>query len=889
MEPTYLKYIFKYSWRQQIYLLTVTCISFPFLYYTLELPKIIINEAIGSSDFPKDFAGQSLAQIEYLMALCLLFLFFVIIRFGLRYHLNVRQGQLGERMLRRLRYDLFSRILRFPLPHFRKTSQGELIAMVTAEVEPLGGFVGDVLALPAFQGGTLLTILVFMFMQDWVLGAAAIALFPVQIYIIPKLQKQINVLAKERVRTVRKLSERVGEVVSGIEDVHAHNTAELERADVARWLGTIYQIRYKIYRKKFFVKFLNNLISQLTPFFFFSIGGYLVIQGELTFGALVAVLAAYKDVSAPWKELLSWYQQKEDTRVKYEQLVEQFVPPGLIAAELQQLPDGEVPHLSGPVTATNLTYAEEEGVRILDGVSFSFDLDDRVAIVGREGAGHSTLGRLIARLLVPTAGAIRIGDSDLATLPQYVTGRRIGYVGQTATVFQGTVRDNLFYGLKHEPSTTAAEPPGDASHRDWLLHEALQSGNTTSDIEADWIDYEAAGAQTPAALIDRAIAVLLLADTEKDIFGFGLQSSLDSDVAPDLAAKVLEARAMLRQRLKERDYAGLVEPFDRNAYNQNMTVAENILFGTPIGPAFQLGNIAEHPYMLSVLEQVGLTERFLDVGLRAARIMVDLFQDVGPGDDIFERFSFISAEVLPAYQAVIRHAETSGERTLSSEDRALVLSLPFKLVPARHRLGLLDEQIEVQLLEARRVFAEGLPDELRDAVAFFDPDAYNPAASIQDNILFGRLVYGRPQSQRLIGTLIEEVVGALRLRRAIVAQGLEYRTGISGSRLSAAQRVRLVIARTLLKRPDLLIVDQALAGLDPGTQTTIMSNILNGYDGGGQVWIVGEARDVSAFDEVIVLEHGRIAERRTAKDAAQETAEETAEETEWLEASSGAE
>ena len=69
--------------------------------------------------------------------------------------------------------------------------------MVNSEVEPLGGFVGDSIALPAFQGGTLLTILIFMFIQDWMLGLAAIALYPIQGYIIPKLQWHVNQLGKK--------------------------------------------------------------------------------------------------------------------------------------------------------------------------------------------------------------------------------------------------------------------------------------------------------------------------------------------------------------------------------------------------------------------------------------------------------------------------------------------------------------------------------------------------------------------------------------------------------------------------------------------------------------------------------------------------------------------
>jgi ABC-type multidrug transport system fused ATPase/permease subunit len=702
MEPTFFRFIFKYSWRQQLFLLFLTCCSFPFLYYSLELPKIIVNKAIGSTLFPVVIFGREFTQIQYLMALSLLFLLLVVIRFGLRYYLNVLQGQLGERMLRRLRYQLFSRVLQFPLPVFRKKSSGELIAMITSEVEPLGGFVGDVLALPAFQGGTLVTILVFMFMQDWILGFAAISLFPIQIYVIPKLQRQINALAKERVRTVRKLSERIGEVVSGIEDIHAHDTAELERADFARWSGTIYAIRYKIYRKKFFMKFLNNFLSQLTPFFFFAIGGYLVIAGDLTFGALVAVLAAYKDVSAPWKELLGWYEQKEDTRIKYDQLYEQFMVPGMLDPELQAIPEGEVPRLYGRAVVNNLTYVDEHGVKIVDGASFTFDIGDKVALVGREGSGQSVMAKLLARLLVPTGGTIKIGDLDLSRLPQHVTGRRIGYIGPLPSLFQGTVRDNLWYGLKHQPGAQGGDPLHD---REAFVREAKEAGNTTSDITANWIDYRALDLDGPEALLERTFDVLKQVEIDRDILDFGLQASFDPLAQPDLAASILKARAVLSDRLKERPYAGLVELFDRETYNRNMSVAENILFGTPIGRAFDLDHIAENAYVLSVLDQAGLTRRFLEVGLQVATLMVELFQDVEPGDEMFARFSFISADMLPNYQAILRRAETTSLDHLPAEDRRLLLSLPFMLVPARHRLGIFDEDMETRLLNARRRIA----------------------------------------------------------------------------------------------------------------------------------------------------------------------------------------
>ena len=69
-------------------------------------------------------------------------------------------------MLRRLRFILYSRVLRFPLPHFRKVSSGELIPMITSEVEPFGGFIGNAFALPALQGGLLLTAIFYIFSQE---------------------------------------------------------------------------------------------------------------------------------------------------------------------------------------------------------------------------------------------------------------------------------------------------------------------------------------------------------------------------------------------------------------------------------------------------------------------------------------------------------------------------------------------------------------------------------------------------------------------------------------------------------------------------------------------------------------------------------------------------
>ena len=209
LDPSIYGYILHYSLPEQIYLVVVTLLSFPFLYYSLDLPKLIVNGAISGKEFPQHFLGFELDQIPYLLVLCCLFLILVLVNGWFKLHLNIRKGQVGERMLRRLRYQLYERVLRFPLHHFDRTATGQVIAMMTGELEPVGGFIGEAFALPISQGGTLLTIFVFMFVQDPILGAAAVAFYPLQGYLIPKMQRVIRRLGRERVRKVRGLSDRI--------------------------------------------------------------------------------------------------------------------------------------------------------------------------------------------------------------------------------------------------------------------------------------------------------------------------------------------------------------------------------------------------------------------------------------------------------------------------------------------------------------------------------------------------------------------------------------------------------------------------------------------------------------------------------------------------------
>ena len=206
-----------------------------------------------------------------------LFLFFVLVNGVFKYWINVAKGALGERMLRRMRFDLFALVLRFTPDALRNVKSSETATIIKDEVEPIGGFIGDAFILPVFLGTQAATALIFIMVQNFWLGLMAAGVVSVQFTIIPRLRRELLRLGKQRQLASRRLAGRVGEVVDGIEAVHVHDADNWERAEIGHRLCELFDLRFRIYKRKFMVKFLNNLLAQMTPFFFYSIGGYLAL------------------------------------------------------------------------------------------------------------------------------------------------------------------------------------------------------------------------------------------------------------------------------------------------------------------------------------------------------------------------------------------------------------------------------------------------------------------------------------------------------------------------------------------------------------------------------------------------------------------------------------
>ena len=848
------RYVLRYTLRGQLFLLLLTALTMPLVYISLDIPKRIINQAIGGVDMPDQILGFGVDQVSYLLALSVAFLLVVVISGALKFYLNVYKGVLGERMLRRFRFDLYTRILRFPSAHIRRITPAEIIPMITAETEPLGGLIGDAIAAPAFQGALLLTYLSFIFQQDLWLGLASIALYPPQMYLIPRLQAKVNALAKTRVQTVRLLAGHIGETVQGATDIHANDSGRFERAKTSNQLGRIFDIREELYRRKFFIKFLNNILAQVTPFFFFSIGGYLVIQGDVSLGALVAVLAAYKDIGPPWKELLKFYQVFEDTRVKYEQVTKQFEPENMIKASI--LEDREdVESLKGTLTASNVSYGEGENSQTVSGASFSLPLDAHVAVVGRAGSGKSHLAGLAARVLWPTAGRLSINDLDWSEVPEAVPGRRVAWVGSSAHIFSGTIGHNLYYGLMNSPQNLDPKTEDKAEQR--RLREALASGNSTDSAAMPWLDLAAGNLSDERALVEKVIKVLAVVQLDEDGYRFGLGMHATLSGQDDIRARFLKAREQIRAKGLE------FVAFDPDIYNVNITVAENILFGNPDDPAFDPGRLPSNPLVTQLLRDAGLFDDFLAMGHKVAATMVEIFSGVSPDSELFEQFSLVSSEDLVVLERILRDTTdtaVSDLAQLQEADQEILRALVYRLAPARHRLGIIDESVQQRLLKVRGMLREELGSD-NDSVKFLDAQAFNPGLNIESNVLFGAMPFGKPAVRETIRDAIDEAIAATGLREYVIELGLTADVGNAGGRLSSIQRQKLVIARALMKDPDLLVVDEALGPLDFNARSQIIKNVCEFMNGRGVLWVLETPALAREFEDVIVMGSGRILEQ----------------------------
>jgi putative ABC transport system ATP-binding protein len=851
MERTLLSYVWKYSKRQQIVLLFLTVLTFPILYVTLELPKRIINEAIGAESDAIDVLGWQFSQIEYLLLLCFMFLGAVLAWGIAKMRLNTMKGILAERLLRRFRYQLISRVLRFPLPHFRRTSQGEMVSIVTSEAEPLGGLMGDALAQPVFQAGQMLTILGFLFVQSFWLGLASIALIPLQAWLIPKLQRQVNALNMQRVREVRNFSERIGETVAGVEDLRANGAIPYTLAHYTESLGRLFTIRHRIYEKKYFMKFVNNLISQMTPFLFFSVGGYLVIEGQLTLGALVAALAAYKDLSSPWKELLAYYNQTQDMSVRYDTIIDRFDPPGMIDAALIEGRPDSYPRLNGPIVFENVTVRDPDGSVILDDLSLTIPEGASVAFAAANAVERRAIAQVLSRTILPSRGRVLIGGHDLNTLHQGAISARIGVSSSKPYLFKGNIEDNTRLPLRTLPALL----PDLTDEAKVALAEARRVGNSQDRPDVPWLDLETGGFKNEADLYEWWHRITETLGTYDFLFQRGLDVAFDPAFNPRLAERLAELRPVAWALIDAEDLESAVHRFDPDRFNEGQAIGGNILYAIA-KQRLEPEALARDPDFAHFLEETGLAEDVLALGADILAVIAVTFDSVGTSHPLFRRLG-LQPELFEWLERINNRRASGGIESLCALDSLLLSALPFCFNASVFGAAFPSE-LKRKIVALRRRGNGTLGEWGSQTFSPLNEDTFVEGLTVLENLVFGRIANaGTAEDDRL-----HEVMGELLikngLRNEVAALIGDIGITSGGSNQSTIALERISFVRAAIRRPDILVLDQAMQTHPPHERLALRDRVRDLLPEAAIIHIEPTIEQPSDFDHVFEIASGKI-------------------------------
>lgn len=392
----------------------------------------------------KVLAHQSLTTLDVLAIGMLGVCLFDVLLGGLR---NYQLAHTSQRIDVTLSSLLYRHLLTLPLAYFRQRQVGVTVARVH-ELKTVREFLtGNALTLCL---DLLFTLVFFVVMALYSIPLTLIVLVSLVPYAIlsltitPELRRRLDEQFQQGARNQAFLVESI----TGIEPVKA---MAVEHQMGRRWDEQIAAYVTGCFR----TQNLGNVAGQVAQFVgkatsvaILWYGARLVIQGELTVGALIAFNMFAGQVNAPVLRLVQLWQDFQQVSVSIKRL-------GDILNAPQEKAQGSAVTLSalkGAVRFREVTFAYQPGMEpVVNRVTLSVRPGEVIGIVGRSGSGKSTLTRLIQRLYIPTGGQIFIDGTDSAHIDPRWLRQQTGVVLQETQLFNGTIRDNIALAMPDAP------------------------------------------------------------------------------------------------------------------------------------------------------------------------------------------------------------------------------------------------------------------------------------------------------------------------------------------------------------------------------------------------------------------------------------------------------
>ncbi|EMW2084179.1 ABC transporter ATP-binding protein [Staphylococcus pseudintermedius] len=386
------------------------------------------------------FTFESISPV-FIIALVAVFLVNAVLS-GFGYYLL---NKIGEKIIYAIRSVLWEHIIHLKMPFFDKNESGQLMSRLTDDTKVINDFISQ--KLPGFFPAviTLIGSLIMLFVLDWQMTLRTFITIPIFILVIVPLGKIMQKISTNTQTEIANFSGLLGRVLTEMRLVKVANTEKLELDKAHSNLKTIYNLGLKQAKIAAVVQPISGIIMLITIGIILGFGGMRIASGAISAGTLVAMIFYVLNLSIPLiniSTLVTDYKKAVGASQRIYEILHEPLE-NIAAPNLQdEIPTGDLKF--------DHVYFGYDDTPVLKDVSFNVLRGEVTAFVGPSGSGKSTLFSLIERMYEIDQGGIYYDGTSIDALSLTDWRRKIGYVMQSNAMMNGTIRDNILYGVDRE-------------------------------------------------------------------------------------------------------------------------------------------------------------------------------------------------------------------------------------------------------------------------------------------------------------------------------------------------------------------------------------------------------------------------------------------------------
>jgi len=415
-------------------------------------------------------------------------------------------------------------VLRLPMEFFSQRLTGD-IAQRQNSNETIAETLISEMAPGLLNAALTVFYITVMFRYSFILALIGLGSITVNILLAAFISNKRVSVARVQMRDAGKIA---GTTVSGIEMIETIKSAGAENGFFERWSGfaaSMQAAQVRFMNINAYLGTLPKLVSSLTSIVVLITGVYLIMQGVLSVGMLLAFQGFMLSLQQPVDQLISSGQTISEMRVLMERVEDVFNYPADIAAEMPDEMPESFDKLSGSIEIKDITFGYSPlDMPLIEGVSVTLKPGATVALVGASGCGKSTLTKLISGLYKPWKGEILFDGKRIDQIDRRIFASSVAVVDQDITIFEDSVSDNIKMWDKSIEDFEVIMACRDAGiHQDILLrpegyaHIMIEGGKNFSGGQRQRIEIARTLASDPTILIMDEATSALDARTEFEV------------------------------------------------------------------------------------------------------------------------------------------------------------------------------------------------------------------------------------------------------------------------------------------------------------------------------------------------------------------------------------